>query len=171
MSDIARQLHVGIYGVVRLDDKILVVRKSRGPYKGLYDLPGGRPLHGEPLRDTLRRELVEETGIHAEAFHLLDNISFTVTYQDADGITGELYHIALIYRVENADMTHFNPDIVKEDVQGSLWVPQGRLCTENSSPLLLAGAGARGSGSPICKSWDNRVGDLQICKPDPREIA
>lgn len=63
-----KNLHVGIYGVITKDDSILVIRKSRGPYKGLFDLPGGRPLHGEPLEQALKREVAEETGIHVLAF-------------------------------------------------------------------------------------------------------
>ena len=48
----------------------------------------------------------------------------------------KLYHIALAYRVTNADFKSFNASIVAEDVNGSLWVNRQQLCMENSSPLL-----------------------------------
>jgi 8-oxo-dGTP pyrophosphatase MutT (NUDIX family) len=51
-----KNLHVGIYGLIEQDVSILVVRKSRGTYKGLFDLPGGRPSQGEDLLDALNRE-------------------------------------------------------------------------------------------------------------------
>ena len=55
--------HLGIYGLVLKHNSILLVHKARGPYTGLLDLPGGKPLHGEPLDDALAREVNEETGI------------------------------------------------------------------------------------------------------------
>lgn len=38
-------VHFGIYGIAlnKNRDKILLVKKTRGPYTGLYDLPGGTP--------------------------------------------------------------------------------------------------------------------------------
>ncbi len=52
--------HYGVYGRVIVDRKILLVRKSSGPYKGLLDMPGGAPMLGEKKYETLVRELQEE---------------------------------------------------------------------------------------------------------------
>ena len=136
MSSIQKILHVGIYALVEQDDSILVIRKSRGPYKGLFDLPGGRPSHGEGLLDALKREIEEETGIKAQSYSFLGNFSYLVPYQDNEGCQKELYHIALTYRVKDADLNSFNNSIVAEDVNGSLWVHRHRLRKEDSSPLL-----------------------------------
>ena len=57
-----KQFHLGVYGLIERGEEFLVVNKSRGPYKGLLDLPGGRPQHGEEPFKTLKRELKEETG-------------------------------------------------------------------------------------------------------------
>ncbi|MFD1722921.1 NUDIX domain-containing protein [Amnibacterium endophyticum] len=54
--------HFGIYGVLLQQGRLVTVRKSRGPYEGLLDLPGGTPEAGESPWQTLRRELIEEVG-------------------------------------------------------------------------------------------------------------
>ncbi|NIK72423.1 ADP-ribose pyrophosphatase YjhB (NUDIX family) [Paenibacillus sp. BK720] len=33
--------HIGVYGICIVNEKILVIRKSIGPYAGQLDLPGG----------------------------------------------------------------------------------------------------------------------------------
>lgn len=136
MSANQKTLHIGIYGLIEQEDTILVIRKSRGPYKGLFDLPGGRPSHGEDLLDALRREIEEETGIKAKSYSFFGNFSYLVPYQDEQGYQRELYHIALAYRVTDMDVDRFNNSIVAEDVNGSLWVNRRQLGTEDSSPLL-----------------------------------
>lgn len=133
---LSKDLHFGIYGLIEQGEKILLIRKSRGPYKGLFDLPGGRPYHGESLLEALRREIKEETGIEATSYSLFDNFSFLIRYQDSQGNQKELYHIALAYRVNNADLKNFNPEIMDEDVNGSLWINWRELRKESSSPLL-----------------------------------
>lgn len=129
-------LHIGIYGLIEKNDNILVVRKSRGPYKGLFDLPGGRPSHGEILLEALRREIEEETGIKAQGYSFFGNFSYFVPYQDEQGRQIDLYHIALTYRVNCVDLSSFNSSIVNEDVTGSVWMNRYLLRKEDSSPLL-----------------------------------
>lgn len=57
--------HMGIYGIIKnTASEILVIKKSRGPYTGLYDLPGGRnDFFTETFEQTLSREIKEETGL------------------------------------------------------------------------------------------------------------
>lgn len=136
MSLIQKQLHIGIYGLIEKNDDILVIRKSRGPYNGLFDLPGGRPSHGEPILEALRREIKEETGIEAEHFSLFGNFSFLIPYQDIEGNQKEMYHIALTYQVKNINFDSFNSSIIDEDVNGSLLISRHHIRKEYCSPLL-----------------------------------
>lgn len=53
--------HLGVYAFVIKDNKLLLIRKARGPYTGLYDLPGGTIEPEELIVETLKREIKEET--------------------------------------------------------------------------------------------------------------
>jgi ADP-ribose pyrophosphatase YjhB (NUDIX family) len=46
--------------------RVLLARRAREPSLGLWDLPGGFVEEGEHPTDTLRRELLEETGLEVE---------------------------------------------------------------------------------------------------------
>lgn len=131
-------LHVGIYGILKDSEKILTIRKSRGPYKNMLDLPGGRPSHGEPILDALKREIREETGIKIKSCSFFGNFSFLTPYIDPQKGASELYHIALIYHVLNADLSDYNPLIIDEDANGSVWKTWDEIQKEKSSPLLQA---------------------------------
>lgn len=54
--------HFGVYGVCLQEGKLLCIEKTRGPYQHRFDLPGGSQELGEGLTETLRREVLEETG-------------------------------------------------------------------------------------------------------------
>jgi len=49
--------------VVVRDNKVLVSKRGREPFKGQYDLPGGFVDYGEDPFQTAVRELDEETGL------------------------------------------------------------------------------------------------------------
>lgn len=55
--------HFGVYARIVHDGALLCVRKTRGPYQGLLDLPGGSPNPAESLDAALARELAEELGV------------------------------------------------------------------------------------------------------------
>ena len=55
--------HLGAYGLIIKDGKIVLIKKVGGPYNGKLDLPGGTIEWGETPEQTLIRELNEEVGI------------------------------------------------------------------------------------------------------------
>jgi len=52
--------------VVDGEDRLLLVRRARDPYRGTWDVPGGFLDEAEHPLDALRRELREETGLDVE---------------------------------------------------------------------------------------------------------
>lgn len=69
----------GFYAVFRYKDKFILIEKSKGPYKGRWDLPGGKIDFGETPMEALQRELHEETGMKIKSAKLIDVISFNKT--------------------------------------------------------------------------------------------
>jgi ADP-ribose pyrophosphatase YjhB (NUDIX family) len=57
---------VGVAVVLIEEDRILLGRRSRGPYAGLWCIPCGYVEWDEDIRDAARRELNEETGLEVE---------------------------------------------------------------------------------------------------------
>ena len=60
-SDVTK-FHKGVYAIIKNDNQILLIKKARGPYTGLFDLPGGSPEKDEAPEQTLIREVKEETN-------------------------------------------------------------------------------------------------------------
>lgn len=72
-----------------------MIKKRRGPYKGKLDLPGVRPEYGETIKETLKREVLEEIGITVYSLRLFDNYA-TVVISNIDSYTeDQLYHIGV----------------------------------------------------------------------------
>lgn len=46
------------------EGRLLVVRRGRGPALGAWSVPGGRVEPGETDEQAVRREVLEETGLH-----------------------------------------------------------------------------------------------------------
>lgn len=59
--------HHVVVGVLTRPGQVLMVhrRADRGWYPDVWDFPGGHVEDGETAQDALRRELVEEIGVHA----------------------------------------------------------------------------------------------------------
>jgi ADP-ribose pyrophosphatase YjhB (NUDIX family) len=45
-------------------DRILLIERGKEPLKGFWTLPGGLVEPGERLEEAVRREMLEETGLH-----------------------------------------------------------------------------------------------------------
>jgi 8-oxo-dGTP diphosphatase len=56
----------GASTIVLRGDGVLMVRRARPPFAGLWSVPGGRVEPGEKPEETARRELREETGLMVE---------------------------------------------------------------------------------------------------------
>lgn len=100
--------HIGVYGLIIKEDKIILIKKKTGPYDGKLDLPGGSIEFGETPSETLKRELQEEVGINILDYNLFDASSVLVDWDYNNEII-KTEHIGIFYKVSN-----YNGDIKKE---------------------------------------------------------
>ncbi len=56
----------GASGLVVRDGKVLLIRRGKEPYKDHWSLPGGGVEPGERVREAVRREVLEETGLEVD---------------------------------------------------------------------------------------------------------
>lgn len=56
---------IGVGALVRKGDQILLVRRAQEPGKGYWTNPGGYIEQMEPIEETIRREVLEESGVEA----------------------------------------------------------------------------------------------------------
>ncbi len=56
----------GASGLIVQDAKVLVIRRGKEPYKDHWSLPGGGIDRGEKVRDAVKREVLEETGLDVQ---------------------------------------------------------------------------------------------------------
>ncbi len=113
-----KKQHIGVYGLITKDNQILLIKKSRGPYTGMYDLPGGSFEHGETIDDCLRREIKEETGMVVKNYEWFDNYTAEVEYIE-NNEEKSMHHIGMIYNITDFDLADFNKNIQDEDVNGA----------------------------------------------------
>ena len=93
-----KHVHIGVYGILIEDDKILLIKKANGPYKGKLDLPGGSLKHGERPEDTLIREMKEETGLTITSYGINNSDSVTIDW-NFDGDDVSTHHIGIFYDI------------------------------------------------------------------------
>lgn len=101
--------HLGVYGLIIKEDKIVLIKKYGGPYDGKLDLPGGTIEFGETPEETLKRELLEEIGVEVTDYELFDANSVTFPWNYKEDETLNHQHIGIFYKVNS-----YNNEIKKE---------------------------------------------------------
>lgn len=124
MKQISR---LGVYGICCQEDKLLLVLKEAGPYKGSLDLPGGAIEFGESPEEALKREFLEETALRFEKVSFFRNLSHLGPF-DVQG--SKFHHIGLIYHVFNFSQAD---GITPEDT--FYWVPFEELHGKSLTPF------------------------------------
>lgn len=100
---------LGAYGIIVKDEKILLIKKSSGPYDGKLDLPGGTIEFCERPEQALKRELIEEVGIEIKKYELFDADSVSFEWQFKEDVLVKVHHTGIFYKV-----FEFKNDIKKE---------------------------------------------------------
>ena len=62
---------VCVGAIVVVQDRLLLIRRGRGPGEGLLSVPGGRVEAGETLAEAVVRELAEEAGLEGVCGELI----------------------------------------------------------------------------------------------------
>lgn len=101
-------LRVAAYAVIEQRGKILLTHWRRGNLHG-WTLPGGGIDAGEDPRETVVREVYEETGLQARTGKLLGVDSRVMVRDDVpEGVQPELHTIRIVYRatVQDGPLRH-----------------------------------------------------------------
>ena len=99
------------------DDKILLVKQFRYPYKEvIYEIPAGKLNAGEDPAETAIRELEEEGGIRAECVVKMFDVYPTPAYTN---------EIIRIYRAEGLSETQVKLD--EDEFLSAVWVDKNEI--------------------------------------------
>ncbi len=106
-----------------LETVLVFIRDARGRYlffhrgkkpgdvhAGKYNAPGGKVDAGESPIETLRREVLEETGLTVTAFKRIGFLSFPAFHTDDEGSIDESMHLFLV--------TDFTGELLAESDEG-----------------------------------------------------
>jgi 8-oxo-dGTP diphosphatase len=104
---------VGVGAVVVDHDRLLLVRRGRGPAQGEWSVPGGKVEHGEALMEAVTRELREETALEGVCGRLLGW---------AERIDGDLHHVILDFEVT---LVGGDQPVAGDDAAEVAWVDLG----------------------------------------------
>ncbi|NHN34614.1 NUDIX hydrolase [Paenibacillus agricola] len=132
-----RYTHIGVYGLLLRDNHVLLIKKSRGPHTGKWDLPGGTIEFGEEPLVTLEREFFEETGLTQISGTINRASSYTLIYPYKDGELEELHHIGIIYDVElQGASIEVKSEEDGEDSFGASWLPLDEIPNMEVTPFV-----------------------------------
>ena len=131
--------HFGVYGVCLQEGKLLCIEKTRGPYQQRFDLPGGSQELGEGLTETLKREVLEETGYTLSSYSNSRIYDVLVQEEGQDFAVHHImafYDVALNFERSQQSLPHEVLD-GSNDSANAIWLNLEEITADNASPLVL----------------------------------
>ncbi|BDR56671.1 NUDIX hydrolase [Xylocopilactobacillus apis] len=127
----------GVYGIITIDNQLVVIKKNGGPYINRFDLPGGSLEDGESLCKAIVREIKEETGLNAVNFEQLGVTSFKYPWRYERFEFNQ--HICVFYKINkfDGDLVSQAAQFSGQDSLGAELLSLTDLTSKNSSPLVL----------------------------------
>jgi mutator protein MutT len=99
-------------GAIAVDnERLLLVRRGRGPAAGEWSVPGGRVEEGETLAEAVVRELAEETGLEGVCGSLVGWVERM----------GPGYHFVILDFL--VDVLEGADPVAGDDAAEAVWVP------------------------------------------------
>jgi len=123
---------VGVLAVVMRGDRILVVRRTNPPMPGRWGFPGGVLELGETVAQGAMRELLEETGVKAEAAGPLTVID-TIDRDEGGRVRYHYTLVAVIGTWQSGD------GVPGDDADEVTWLTRAEIVERNlpTAPALL----------------------------------
>lgn len=109
-----------VLGLVEKDGKILLIKRERGDFIGLWGIPGGKVEECEHLDEAVKREMEEELGIKLEFKRVL---GFSTEIMHDKNSTSLLYVCLLNMN---------NNEIIKNPEFNYKWFSKDELMDSNS---------------------------------------
>ena len=131
---------LGAYGLVVKDGKILLIKKSGGPYDGKLDLPGGTIEFCEKPSEALKRELMEEVGIEVTKYQLFDADAVAFEWQFKEDVLVKVHHTGIFFKFKefkNEIKKTVEVDEVNDDSLGADFYEIDELSKEQLSAIAL----------------------------------
>lgn len=132
---IVKNKHIGAYGIIINDEKIVLIKKARGGYTGKLDLPGGGIEHTELPSEALQRELMEEAGVIVLEYKLLDVTSTNIKWKMQKKLIEDLHHFGILYLVKVTGLLKEEPDGI--DSNGAAWYEIANLKKDELTPFVI----------------------------------
>jgi len=98
------------------DDRLLLIRRGRGPAQGEWSVPGGRVEAGELLAEAVVRELAEETGLEGVCGELIGWV---------ERVGDDHHFVILDFEVTPLDLEAI--PVAGDDAAEVMWVPLHEL--------------------------------------------
>ncbi len=131
--------HLGAYGIIIKNNKILLIKKNGGLYDGKLDLPGGTIEFGEKPEEALKREILEEVGIIVTNSKLHDVNSVCFDWKE-ENTQLKVHHIGIFYKIlafDNEIKKQMNLDSQNDDSLGADFYVINKLNKKNLSAIAI----------------------------------